>query len=684
MRAGILVSADAGRRSTRRTFRMRLGLPTPRSAVVAAALLTLVPAARRDDVRRAPVWNDAPAHVLDRVVPNDNRVAAGTLRHGVLSLRVVARVADWHPDGDDAPGAPMMAFAEEDGPARIPGPLVRVPAGTEAAVRVRNTLDDTLRVYGLFARVRPLGADTVPLVLAPGESREVRFRLDLPGTYLYWGTTMRRSIALRTHEDAQLSGAIVVDSAGVRSNDRVFVIGAWSDTIDRAGTRRQRVLAVINGRSWPHTERLSHTVGDTVRWRMINASADLHPMHLHGFYFRVTSRGDGSVDTPASDLAVTEPLLSAGSVSLEWVPERAGNWLVHCHVPEHFAPRGPLGTRLPAGAATHDHARGGMNGLVLGVTVRPKPGVTARASSAERARRIRLLVRENAGSTAATPFFGYALHEAGAEPARDSGLTPAPVLDLVRGEPVRITVVNRLREPTAVHWHGIELESYFDGVPGFSGAGARVTPLIAPNDSFEVRLTPPRAGTFIYHTHADETRQQHAGLAGALVVRDPGTTRDPAIDIPLVLTSPTAFEDNRRGSLVNASATPAPITMTVGRTYRLRLIQMSAHRAASTVELKRGDSLFVWRPVAKDGADLPSPVRVLEPARAFVTIGETGDFEVTPTELGDLRLEVRYGGPLGSSPGGIERRALVAGREVIAATLPIRVTMPDSPPRRSP
>ena len=36
-----------------------------------------------------------------------------------------------------------------------------------------------------------------------------------------------------------------------------------------------------------------------------------------------------------------------------------------------------------------------------------------------------------------------------------------------------IMVVNHLTEPTAVHWHGIELESYFDGVAGFSGAGAR-------------------------------------------------------------------------------------------------------------------------------------------------------------------------------------------------------------------
>ena len=647
--------------------------PVLLAALAASALVHPVP-------RGTPV-----THVADRVVPNDNRTPAGSLREGVLTLRLVARTAEWHPDGDDAPGASMMAFAEEGRAARIPGPLVRVPAGTQVVIRVRNALADTLRLHGLHDRARTL-PDTAPLVLAPGESRELRFRLDVPGTYLYWGTTMRRGIGLRTREDAQLSGAIVVDPAGARPRDRVFVLGMWSDTIDRAGVRRKRVLGVVNGRSWPHTERLSYTLGDTARWRVINASADLHPMHLHGFYFRVTSRGDGTVDVPEpassdgtrGDLAVTEPLLSAGSMSIEWVPERAGNWLFHCHVPEHFARRGPLGAEAPhaAGGAAHDHARDGMNGLVVGVTVRPAAhGATASRDvpASAPARRLRLLVRANVGSTAATPYFGYALHERGAEPAADSGLVTPPVLDLVRGEPVRIMVVNRLADPTAVHWHGIELESYFDGVPGFSGAGSRTTPLIAPGDSFEVRFTPPRAGTFIYHTHADETRQQHAGLAGAIVVREPGTTRDPARDIPIVITWPTAFEMNRRAALLNGSATPPPLTMTAGTTYRFRLIQMSANRAAATLELRRGDGVVTWRPVAKDGAELPT--RMPEQlARTFISIGETQDFEFTPTDTGAYRLEARYGGELGLTSRGTEVRAPAArGSIVVAATLPIRV-----------
>jgi FtsP/CotA-like multicopper oxidase with cupredoxin domain len=50
-----------------------------------------------------------------------------------------------------------------------------------------------------------------------------------------------------------------------------------------------------------------------------------------------------------------------------------------------------------------------------------------------------------------------------------------PLIILTRGEPVEIEVVNRLKERTAIHGHGIELESYYDGVPGWSGVGSQIT-----------------------------------------------------------------------------------------------------------------------------------------------------------------------------------------------------------------
>ena len=606
---------------------------------------------------------------VERVTPNDNRTASGVMRDGRLELRLDARLAMWHPHADDGPGALTPAFAADDAAPSIPGPLVRVRAGTTVRVMLRNSLRDTLRVQGLYDRTSNPPND-VPIVLSPGAAHELTMRLDEPGTYFYWGTTTRRALNFRTLEDAQLTGAIVVDGADEPQTDRIFVLGMWTDTVHRAGLHRRRVLAVINGKSWPHTERFDHTVGDTVRWRVINASGDGHPMHLHGFYFRVDARGDGRKDTvyapAARPMAVTDLMGTGGTLRLTWIPERAGNWLFHCHVPEHFGARGPLGMeRAPGGQ--HDHAKEGMNGLVMGVHVREAPNASATSTSAPE-RRIRLLVREGTASTLAEPSFTYSLHEGGAEPPLP-GRGIGPPLDLVRGDRVVITVVNRLKEPTAVHWHGIELESYFDGVPGFSGERARITPLIAPGDSFVVRFTPPRPGTFIYHTHADEVRQQHAGLAGALVVSERSRPRDPARDIPLVLTE-SRSADGTVTTLVNGSAAPQPLVLRAGTTYRLRIVQMAVGRSVLWAELWRDSVRAQWVPVAKDGADLPESARVRGVARVRFGIGETYDFEFTPDGVGPMRLEVRQGLPVGTPP--------------LYVTMPINVLAPETPARKSP
>lgn len=627
---------------------------------------------------RAVARRQAPGRTIReaRVTPNDNRRPAGTLRRDTLRLSLVARAGQWHPDGEGAPGVSIPAFAEEGRAPSVPGPLVRVPVGTTVLLTMRNALGgDSLRVQGLHQRPIATAADSATITLAPGEVRELRFRLEAPGTFYYWGTTMRRVLAFRTGLDAQLTGAIVVDPRGAVPNDRILVLGMWTDTVARSFVPRHRVLGVVNGRSWPHSERITATVGDSVRWRLINASGDLHPMHLHGFYFKVTSRGDGTTDThftaDRAQSAVTEAMNMGATYAMTWVPEHAGNWLFHCHIPEHFGPRAALGLpRDTAGAhaahaTTASHAQSGMSGLVLGVAVKRRgdaPAIAAGNDAAADAgrRSLRLLVRENAGSAPNAPLFGYALHEGGTEPAPDSGRVAAPPLVVVRGQPVRITVVNRLSEPTAVHWHGIELESYYDGVPGFSGAGRRVTPLIAPGDSFVVRFTPPRAGTFIYHTHHDEERQQLAGLAGALIVREPDVPFDATRDHPIVITSPANQDEAARRVYFNAAEAPAPITVRVGETARLRLINMTLRRSGVRLRLKRGDTIVPWRLVAKDGAAIPAS---LVESRAFaqlLSIGETADLEVTGDEPGELQLEMRVGPLADARVLGVQRLRVVA------------------------
>jgi FtsP/CotA-like multicopper oxidase with cupredoxin domain len=206
------------------------------------------------------------------------------------------------------------------------------------------------------------------------------------------------------------------------------------------------------------------------------------------------------------------------------------------------------------------------------------------------------------------------------------------VLELVRGERVAFTIVNRSHEGAAIHWHGIELESYADGVPEVSGDPGHVLPMIAPGDSFTVRYTPPRSGTFLYHSHSNEFQQISSGLYGALIVRDPGPPRDTTVDKVLVisdngpminLVDPSTWP----GPLLNGKSPPAPIELKAGVTTRLRMINIRSDLGL-LVRLMDGDRPAMWRIVAKDG--FTRPPSQPRPAVVPMGAGETYDVEVTP------------------------------------------------------
>lgn len=107
-----------------------------------------------------------------------------------------------------------------------------------------------------------------------------------------------------------------------------------------------------------------------------------------------------------------------------------------------------------------------------------------------------------------------------------SGDPQPPVLRARRGEPFAARLVNRLDEPTTLHWHGIRLPNSQDGVPFVT------QPYVYPGDTYDYAFAPPDAGTFWYHPHCNTLTQMGHGLAGVLVVED---ARDPTFDGEVVL-----------------------------------------------------------------------------------------------------------------------------------------------------
>jgi FtsP/CotA-like multicopper oxidase with cupredoxin domain len=331
-------------------------------------------------------------------------------------------------------------------------------------------------------------------------------------------------------------------------------------------------------------------------------------------------------------------------MSIAWTPDRSGNWLFHCHILDHVDPslrlRPPV-VHVPGQAHTLDHVRDAMSGLVLGVTVR---GPAKRAALAEPAARkkMKLFVQEQPGRFGDAPALGYVLAADEREPAPATVDIPGPLLVLTRDEPTSIEIVNRTREDTSVHWHGMELESYYDGVPGWGGDDRRVTPPIHAGESFVAMMTPPRAGTFIYHTHWHDVRQLTSGMYGPLVVVEPGAVYDPQTERMIIVSAAPSKRRFAEPMLINGSEGPTPLQMKTGGTYRLRLINITADNANINVSLSRDGAPVMWRALAKDGAELP-PSQAVESAASAqsLTTGETRDYEVRPTAPGDLLFEIR-------------------------------------------
>jgi manganese oxidase len=626
--------------------------------------------------------------VAEPVAANDNTRSAGTLERGTLTVRLRAASGSWRPEGAGGPALSIEAFGEEGAALMVPAPLLRVAEGTVLAVSIRNDLATPLRAHGLCARD---GGACPPLDVPPGAAREVRFVSGRAGTYHYWATSIGAPVPFR-----ELAGALVVDPpGGQQPADRIFVITEWNNlTAAQLGTvmsaddssaafltTRPRLTFVINGLSWPETERLTYRRGEQVRWRVVNVSSQAHPMHLHGFYFTVTHTGDGRIEQAVGGggrRVVTQVVPSGGTLTMEWTPEREGNWLFHCHIMSHVSPDrrfeagAAVGDRHAGHGAAHGAAHGGahnahahhgggddrslgMAGMVLGISVLPAEPDAPSPGAARTPRRLTMVIQsaynvpEEAVLQGDLGTAGFTVTEAGDAAATAAGpASPGPTLVLRRDEPVEITVVNRLAEATSLHWHGLELESYYDGVHGWSGLNQRLAPMIAPGASFVVRITPPRAGTFIYHTHLHDYRQLSSGLYGALIVTEPGEAYDAATDHVVVLGRRHASEassllEDADTAVVNGQRSPQ-LVWRAGVRHRIRIINITPDDTFN-VSLVARDTPVTWQPLAKDGAPVPEAEARPLPAKLRIAVGETYDFAFdAPAGRATLWIDVRTSG----------------------------------------
>jgi FtsP/CotA-like multicopper oxidase with cupredoxin domain len=225
---------------------------------------------------------------------------------------------------------------------QVPGPLVRVTQGDRVRMIVKNELPEPTSVHWHGIRLpndQDGAADVTQPPIAPGQSFTYEFRVPDAGTYFYHTHTLAdRQQALG------LYGALVIDPKGRRpafAKEAVLVLSEW--TVHDGQTFPAMELAgmqpnyfTINGKAYPSTEPLKVKVGERVRLRFVGAGQFVHPMHLHGGPFEIVET-DGNPVPPGARWRKDTILVGPGErYDVEFVAERPGRWLLHCHINHHI------------------------------------------------------------------------------------------------------------------------------------------------------------------------------------------------------------------------------------------------------------------------------------------------------------------------------------------------------------
>jgi FtsP/CotA-like multicopper oxidase with cupredoxin domain len=159
-----------------------------------------------------------------------------------------------------------------------------------------------------------------------------------------------------------------------------------------------------------------------------------------------------------------------------------------------------------------------------------------------------------------------------------NGTSPGPTIQIMQEDRIRIIVDNHLPESTAVHWHGLEIATGMDGVPGLT------QPPIPPGGRSIYEFTLHQEGTYFYHSHM--AMQEMLGMLGAFIMH-PKQPHQPRVDKDFVImlqeyavlpnnTVPNTMSMEFNWLVFNGKAGPAitPLIVRLGDRVRIRLINM--------------------------------------------------------------------------------------------------------------
>lgn len=122
-----------------------------------------------------------------------------------------------------------------------------------------------------------------------------------------------------------------------------------------------------------------------------------------------------------------------------------------------------------------------------------------------------------------------------------NGGIPGPVLEFTEGEYAVINVTNNMDVETSVHWHGLILPNFYDGVPYLT------TPPIAPGKTQRYEFELKQSGTYWYHSHTG--LQEQRGVYGSIMIKPKKQQLDYDKELMVVLSD--WMDENPKSQLKN-------------------------------------------------------------------------------------------------------------------------------------
>ena len=207
-----------------------------------------------------------------------------------------------------------------------------------------------------------------------------------------------------------------------------------------------------------------------------------------------------------------------------------------------------------------------------------------------------------------------------------NGRVPGPTLDVYEGDSVVVHFINKLAEPTTIHWHGLHIPNAADGSPYYS---------VMPGKSFDYVFRPERgsAGTYWYHPHPDQFtgRQIAGGLFGSVIIRAHDDPLPKGITEKLIVISDNRFNPDGSVDISDPSTEQGNIDLSNGREGDVIFVN---GEVMPTITIRSGETQL-WRVINASAARV---YRLAIPGHTLLHVGSDGGLFEKPVEVKELLI----------------------------------------------